>query len=289
MNNLCISCWMSALAQRTTPPPCRHRPPMPPSLSRSHAARKGLQRLLLPPSPITSLTKKFRSRSSKSGSLDGLQALSGVDGKGEFVLTPVGGSGANGGADDAHDAAAVGDGEVSIAGSDALGDDDGSEGSRVSFDGTAVASSDPRGAAPAEDGTGKPKRATKLARGLSHVARRLKQRSMGASEAMTLGRASLMREDSGSGTARWGDGPASPGQRTRYTHVYRQQYCPLYLSTQDFVFYTEEKKKMKILCRLTWASSFCCKIKMTDQSTTLVLPRVEYMEEVYRTLATVQH
>lgn len=248
----------------TYPPlPLRHRYPTvntpPPSLPfflpRSHAAKKGLQRLLLPPSPITSLTRKFRSRSSKSGSLEGLQALSGVDGRGDFVLTPVGG------ADDAHnDAAAVGDGEVSVAGSDVLDDDDSSQDSRVSGDSAVVASTDPRGAAAAaaaDDGTGKQKRATKLARGLSNVARRLKKRSMGASEAMTLGRASLMMgEDSGgsassyvrahdlggeggmSYTARWGNGSTSPGQGTRYishTGVYLYIHACTANSSQGIV------------------------------------------------------
>lgn len=208
--------WLSTSRNVRTPAP-------PLALSpRIHTAKKGLQRLLLPPSPITSLTKKFRSRSSRGGSLDGLQALSGVDGKGEFVLTPVG--------SDAHDPPAVGDGEMSAAGSEAL-DDAGSDDSGVSADGT-VATTDPRGT---DDGSCKPKRVVKLARGLSSVARRLKKRSMGASEAMTIGRASLMREGSGSGsgsssyvrahdldgdgsgsyTAAWGDGAASPGQGTR--------------------------------------------------------------------------
>lgn len=176
--------------------------------------------MLSPPSPITSLTKKFRSRSTRGFSLDGLQALSAVDRKGDFVLTPVG--------SDTHDpATAVGDGEVSLAGSDML-DDACSEDSGDSADGTAT-SSEPRGAE--DGGSRKPRRAIKIARGLSNAARRLTKRSMGASEAMTIGRASLMEKQSsnssnvlshdlnGEGassyTVGWGDRAVSPGQGTR--------------------------------------------------------------------------
>ncbi|CAM9268467.1 unnamed protein product, partial [Ectocarpus fasciculatus] len=186
------------------------------SKSRDTVSKKGFQRWLRPPSPIPGLKKKFRGKSSRGNSLDGevLHALSGVDREGDFVLTPVGSDGNN----------YAGDLDTS-AGTDAL-DDAGSDGSGGSVEEGGVsgeaAAANLRGGGGGEGGdhgTGKPKRAIKLARGLSNVARRLTKRSVGSSEAMSLGRDNsyLRAHDAdfdGDGhrsyAGGWSNGPTSP-------------------------------------------------------------------------------
>ena len=176
--------------------------------------------LMNPASPIISLTKKFRSRPSRGASLEGLQALSGLDGSGEFVMTPVGSEGARVGDD----------GEVSCAGSDGASEISGEsveEGGGGGGGGGDVAA--------AAGGAGRPKRAGKLAmvRGISQGLRRIKKRPGGESEAMTLGRASLMGDrdsdnsylrahdlDGGgsrSYTGGWGKRPSSPERYAVHT------------------------------------------------------------------------
>lgn len=185
---------------------------LPLALCRVSATKKGLQILMHPASPIIGLTKKFRSRPSRGTSLDGLQALSGLDRSGDFVLTPVD-----------SDVAHAGDGEMSCAASDG-----GSEESGENVDEGGVAGS-------AAAATGGSKRVAKLARGLSQGFRRMKKRPMGASEAMTIGRASLMGDsfnDSGhvradeyhgDGTRSyaegWGNRASSPEPGTRYDTI----------------------------------------------------------------------
>ncbi|CAN0135011.1 unnamed protein product, partial [Ectocarpus sp. 13 AM-2016] len=179
-------------------------------------SKKGFQRWLRPPSPIPGLKRKFRSKRSRGGSLDGevLRALSGVDREGDFVLTPVGSDGTN----------YAGDLDTS-AGTDAL-DDAGSDNSGASVEeggvGAEAVAANLRGRGVCERGdhsTGQPKRAIKLARGLSNVARRLTKRSVGSSEAMSLGRDTsyLRAHDAGfdgdrdrSYTGGWSNSPTSP-------------------------------------------------------------------------------
>ncbi|CBJ33488.1 hypothetical protein Esi_0496_0011 [Ectocarpus siliculosus] len=183
---------------------------------RDTVSKKGFQRLLRPPSPIPGLKKKFRSKRSRGSSLDGevLHALSGVDREGDFVLTPVGSDGNNyaGGLD-------------TSAGTDAL-DDAGSDNSGASVEEGGVSAEAVAanlrggGRGKGEDhSTGQPKRATKLARGLLNVARRLTKRSVGSSEAMSIGRdnsylrahdADFDGEGPRSFTGGWSNSPTSP-------------------------------------------------------------------------------
>ncbi|CAM9519394.1 unnamed protein product [Ectocarpus sp. 4 AP-2014] len=186
------------------------------SKNRDTVSKKGLQRWLRPPSPIPGLKKKFRSKRSRGSSLDFevLHALSGVDREGDFVLTPVGSGGKN----------YAGDLDTS-AGTDAL-DDAGSAISGASVEEKGVSAeavaANLRGGGGGEGedhSTGKPKRAIKLARGLSNVARRLTKRSVGSSEAMSLGRdnsyvrahdADFDGDGHGSYTGGWSNSPTSP-------------------------------------------------------------------------------
>lgn len=161
------------------------------------------------------------------------QALSGVDGAGDYVLTPVA-SDAN------YTSRHYGDGDIST--NDAV-DDDASEDSGDSVEDGGVNGQGDGGGGEVEAGGGgeeggnessskKPKRAVKLVRGLSSVARKLKKRSMGASEALTLGRISLVEGNSSSSssyvrahdvdnygarafTSGWGNGVSSPESGTR--------------------------------------------------------------------------
>ncbi|CAM9711907.1 unnamed protein product [Scytosiphon promiscuus] len=201
---------------------------------RSPVIMKGLR------SPIKTLRRKFRSSRSRGTSLTDMdiavQALSGVDGAGDYVLTPVG-------SDTNHISRHYGDGDVSA--SDAV-DDAASEDSGDSMEeGDGGGSDDEEGRGDegeveagqggTEDATEgnsrKAKRAIKLKRGLSNVARRLKKRSMGASEALTLGRISLAGESSNNNsyvrahdvdeksatsfTGGWDKGTSSPESGTR--------------------------------------------------------------------------
>lgn len=166
--------------------------------------------------------------------MDGLQALTGMDGEGEYVLTPVG-----------SDATRVGDGDrdrdrdVNCAGSDGGSEESGEsieEGGGTGSGAAPAAPAAPAATAPAaarggggagaeaEDNHGRQKRVAKLARGLSHVGRLMKKRPVGASEAHTIGRASLRGDDDnsylrahdfdGEGarsySGRWGKGASSP-------------------------------------------------------------------------------
>lgn len=166
--------------------------------------------LMKPATPIASLAKKFRSKPSRGVSLDGLQALSGMGDSGEFVMTPVG-----------SDAARVGDGDVSCASSDGGSEESGGsvEEGGGGRGGTAAADA---------DAVGRTKRVAKLAMGISHGFRR-KKRPMGASEAMTIGRASLNGDNvnsylrahdfEGEGARSyaggWGKGSSSPEHGSR--------------------------------------------------------------------------
>lgn len=189
--------------------------------------------LMHPASPIINLTKKFRSRHSSGPSLEGLQALSGLDGSGEFTMTPVGSEGGAprvGHGDGDGDGDGDEDGEASFAGSDG--------GSELS--GESIEEGGGGGAAAAAAAAGKPKRASKLAmvRGMSQGLRRKKKQQppVGATEAMTIGRASLMGgrggdnsylrahdadgEGARSYTGGWSKRPSSPEHGSRYALVY---------------------------------------------------------------------
>lgn len=198
-------------------------------------SKKGFQRWLRPPSPIPGLKKKFRSKRSRGSSLDGevLHALSGVDREGDFVLTPVGSDGRSDGNNYAADL-------DTSAGTDAL-DDAGSDDSGASVEEGGVSAEAVAanlrggGGGGGEDhSTGQPKRAIKLARGLSNVARRLTKRSVGSSAAMSLGRDNsyLRAHDAdfdGDGhrsyTGGWSNSPTSPEHGERcvalFTHPYK--------------------------------------------------------------------
>ncbi|CBJ30004.1 hypothetical protein Esi_0170_0059 [Ectocarpus siliculosus] len=203
------------------------------SRNRDTVSKKGFQRWLRPPSPIPGLKKKFRSKRSRGSSLDGevLHALSGVDREGDFVLTPVGSDGNN----------YAGDLDTS-AGTDAL-DDAGSDNSGASVEEGGVSAeavaANLRGGGRGEGedhSTGQPKRATKLARGLSNVARRLTKRSVGSSEAMSLGRDNsyLRAHDAdfdGDGprsfTGGWSNSPTSPEHGERHRKLPQDWHLPL--------------------------------------------------------------
>ncbi|CAN0287578.1 unnamed protein product, partial [Ectocarpus sp. 12 AP-2014] len=203
------------------------------SKNRDTVSKKGIQRWLRPPSPIPGLKKRFRSKRSRGGSLDGevLRALSGVDRGGDFVLTPVG----------SDDTSYAGDLDTS-AGTDAL-DDAGSDNSGASGEeggvGAEAVAANLRGGgggAGEDHSTGKPKRAIKLPRGLSNVARRLAKRSVGSSEAMSLGRDNsyLRAHDAdfdGDGhrscTGGWGNSPTSPEHGERHRKLPQDWHLPL--------------------------------------------------------------
>lgn len=190
---------------------------------------------MTPASPIIGLTKKLRSRHSRGASREGLQALSGMDGAGDFVLTPVG-PGA------AHVGDVESDGDVGCAGSDCGSEDSGEsveEGGGAGSAAASVAAGAEGGGSEGGDSNGRQKRATKLARGLSHVARRWKKRPpVGVSGAMTVGRASLMGdggnsylrahdfdgEGARSYSGGWGKEASSPESGARYDMNMRDIY-----------------------------------------------------------------
>lgn len=188
-------------------------------------------------SPIKTLRKKFRSSRSRGASLVDMdiavQALAGVDGEGEYVLTPVG--------SDANSASRhYGDGDISA--SDAV-DDAASEDSGGSVEEGGADDEGDGGGGEMEAGEGgmqgrtegnrrKARGAVKIKRGLSNVARRFTKRSMGASEALTLGRVSLAADSNSNSnsyvrahdvdeksasslTGGWGKGVSSPESGAR--------------------------------------------------------------------------
>ncbi len=216
---------------------------------------------------MSSLRKKFNRKPSRGTSLDAVaaeglqvQALSGMDEEGSFVLTRVG---LNADADAHAHHGVDGDGEAhsSDSGSSYV-EDEGDEDSRDSSSSSSVSGSGPRfggggvvGGGDGTDGTGTAtptaaaggrreaaagggammerevsagydgagKRAAKVKKTLSNVTRLLKKRSMGGSEALTVGRLVVAHgddEDDGEGarshTAGWGNRTASPDHSARY-------------------------------------------------------------------------